>query len=92
VTHDSTHDDRLLQVAFDGAAPGGDVLERLARCDDCLTLLARALEDAVVLGPPAGARAQRLSAVLEEALVWRAVLEDTEAVPAEVTVERQKGE
>lgn len=90
--HDASHEERLLQVAFDAASPSGEVLASLARCDDCLTLLARALEDAVVLGPAGSARVQRLTAVLDEAMVWRAVLEDTEAVAVEVSVEKQKGE
>ncbi|HMG24701.1 MAG TPA: hypothetical protein VK607_25365 [Kofleriaceae bacterium] len=93
--HDDSHGERLLQVAFDGASPSSEILASLARCDDCLTQLARALEDAIVLGPANGTRAARLGAILEEALVWRAVLEDaarledaagSEPVQAEVEI------
>jgi hypothetical protein len=87
--HDDSHAERLLQAAFDGASPTSEFLATLARCDDCLTQLARALEDAIVHGPANGTRAARLGAILEEALVWRAVLEDAaanEPVPAEVEI------
>jgi len=72
--HDDAHDEAILAVAFGGADASGEVLARLAACDACLTVLARAVEDATVLG--AGPRAARLGAILDEALVWRAIALD----------------
>jgi hypothetical protein len=85
--HDDTHAERLARVVYDGAAATGDVLESLARCDACLTELARALEDATLLGPAQGARAPRLAAILDEAFAWRAVADDVAAGTAGVAVE-----
>ena len=74
MSHDDRHEIAILEVAFGSAEATGEVLALLTRCDECLAMLARALEDATVLG--GGARAARLNALLEETLVWRAVEAD----------------
>jgi hypothetical protein len=75
--HDDEHEARVREVAFGGAEAAGELLAQLARCDDCLTVLARAIEDIALLGGPDSPRGRRLGALLDEILVWRAVLAES---------------
>jgi hypothetical protein len=75
--HGELHEARVREVAFDGVEAGGEVMAQLARCDDCLTVLARAVEDTALLGAADSPRGRRLGALLDEVLVWRAVLADS---------------